>query len=123
GTVPLRIEGQSPSYPKKGTVPLRIEGQSPFLKRRREMANESGQDVVRLATAANPVQAHIWQQALEEEGIRSHVVGDYLDAGLGNITGVSPELWVHRDDLARAVAILRRGQEVSAEDEAEEAES
>jgi hypothetical protein len=64
-------------------------------------------DIVRLAEAANPAQAYVWKQALEEEGIRCRVVGDYLDAGVGDITGIRPEVWVHRDDYDRAHAILR----------------
>jgi hypothetical protein len=82
-------------------------------------------DIVRLTTAPNPPQAHIWQQALEDEGIRCTVVGDYLDAGLGDLAGTSPELWVHRNDLARAEEILRQGQAVAhteAEDEAADEE-
>ena len=51
------------------------------------MNSEDQHDVVRLAAAANPFQAHIWQQALEQEGIRCQVLGDYLDAGLGDIPG------------------------------------
>jgi hypothetical protein len=71
------------------------------------MANESRDDVVPLATASNPAQAHIWQQVLQNEGIQSNVVGDYLDAGLGDIPGMRAELWVHRDDVDRALDILR----------------
>jgi len=63
-------------------------------------------DVVRLALAANPTQAHIWEQALREEGIDCRAVGDYLEAGLGDISGMQPELWVHRQDLERARAVL-----------------
>jgi hypothetical protein len=63
-------------------------------------------DVIRLMEAPNPAQAHIWEQALRNEGIDCKVVGDFLDAGLGDITGVLPEIWVHRDDLARAQAVL-----------------
>ena len=37
----------------------------------------AGDDIVRLSTAANPLQAHIWEQALKEAGIRCKVVGDY----------------------------------------------
>jgi hypothetical protein len=84
---------------------------------------DASDDIVRLATARNPVEAHIWQQALEEEGIRSQVVGDYLDAGVGDLPGVSAELWVHRDDLARAEEILRQGQEAAAEEAEEEPEA
>ena len=79
-------------------------------------------EIVRLTEAANPFQAHIWQQALQHEGIRCQVLGDYLDAGIGDIPGVRAELWCHRDDLARAEEVLRRGKVVSGEDEAGEGE-
>jgi nucleotide-binding universal stress UspA family protein len=69
---------------------------------------EHPHDLVRLAAAANPVLAHIWQQALEQEGIHCQVLGDYLDAGLGDIPGFSAEVWVETADLARAEAILRQ---------------
>ncbi len=65
-------------------------------------------ELVRLAAAANPFQAHIWQQALEQEGIRCQVLGDYLDVGIGNIPGFSAEVWVDTTDLARAEAFLRQ---------------
>jgi nucleotide-binding universal stress UspA family protein len=71
---------------------------------------EDQHDLVRLAAAANPALAHIWQQALEQEGIRCQVLGDYLDAGLGDIPGFSAEVWVEPADLARAEAILRQHQ-------------
>ena len=70
-------------------------------------------DVVRLASAANPAVAHIWQQVLEQEGIRCQVLGDYLDAGFGDIPGLSAEVWVGTADLARAEAILREHQDRS----------
>ena len=66
----------------------------------------SDDDVVRLATASTPFEAHLWQQALEEEDIQCKVVGDYLDAGLGDVPGIRSEIWVHRDDFDRAKAIL-----------------
>ena len=77
-------------------------------------------DVVRLVTASNPQEAHVWQQALAEEGIRAEVVGDYLDSGLGDVPGFRPELWVHRDDAARAEAVLREHQKQHAPDEDED---
>jgi Putative prokaryotic signal transducing protein len=85
-------------------------------------ALNEGDEIVRLATAANPLQAHIWEQALKEAGIRCKVVGDFLDVGIGDIPGLSAELWVHRDDVARAEEILREGQEAAdtgADDESE----
>jgi hypothetical protein len=63
-------------------------------------------EIARLTSAANPFQAHIWQQALQQEGIRCQVLGDYLDAGLGGIPGIGAEVWVEAADLARAEAIL-----------------
>jgi len=63
-------------------------------------------EIARLAAAANPFQAHIWQQALQQEGIRCQVLGDYLDAGIGDIPGMGAEVWVEVADLARAEAIL-----------------
>ena len=82
------------------------------------MPSQDQQNIVRLAAAANPVQAHIWQQALEDEGIRCQVLGDYLDAGIGDIPGMSAEVWVESSDLGRAEAILRRHGS-SSEEEAE----
>jgi hypothetical protein len=80
-------------------------------------------DVVRLTTAANPVEAHILEQALLAEGIRCRVVGDYLGAGFGDVPGVRPEVWVHRDDLAAAEAVLEAGAHKAAEDETNEPEA
>jgi hypothetical protein len=72
------------------------------------MPSEDQHDIVRLAIAANPFQAHIWQQALEQEGIRCQVLGDYLEAGIGDIPGFSAEVWVETADLARAEAVRRQ---------------
>jgi hypothetical protein len=80
-------------------------------------------DIVRLATAANPVEAHIWEQALKAAGISCRVVGDFLDAGIGGISGMQPEVWVHRNDLARAEEVLRQGQEVSEVEPVDESEA
>jgi hypothetical protein len=81
------------------------------------MTSPDPDDIVRLATAGNPAQAHIWQQALEAEGIESRVVGDYLDAGLGDLPGLRAEVWVHRQDLERAQAVLRPGEGAADEPE------
>ena len=70
------------------------------------MSTEPSDDIVRLVSAENSVQAHIWEQALKAEGIRVQVVGDFLEAGFGDLQGITPELWVHRDDVERATAIL-----------------
>src|SRR5205807_369065 len=95
-----------------------------FFARRTKMPSKTLPDrVVRLTTASNPVEAHLLEQALRDEGIKSHVVGDYLDAGVGDVPGLYPEVWVHEDDLARAQEILRRHQASHAEDAAEEPEA
>jgi hypothetical protein len=65
-------------------------------------------EVVRLATAPNPVVAHVWADALQAEGIRARVLGDYLEASLGDLSGTLPEIWVRRGDVPRAEEVLRR---------------
>jgi hypothetical protein len=77
------------------------------------------EDIVCLTTANNPAQAHLYCDALQEEGIRCKVVGDYLDAGLGDVPGIRAEVWVHRDDLERAKAILETHQGQAGRDEEE----
>ena len=72
------------------------------------MPSEDQHDLVRLAAATNSVQAHIWQQGLEEEGIRCRVLGDDLEAGFGDLRGFSAEVWVEAADLVRAEEILRQ---------------
>ncbi len=90
------------------------------------MATEDPDEVVRLLTAPNPAMAHVWQQALAAEGIRAQVVGDYLDAGWGDVPLARSELWVKRKDVARAQDILRQevvgeeGRPPVAEDEEDE---
>jgi hypothetical protein len=63
-------------------------------------------EIIRLFTDLHPAQAHVWCSALEEEGIPAKVVGDYLDAGFGDIQGVRAELWVPAADAQRAQAII-----------------
>jgi hypothetical protein len=88
------------------------------------MSSDAREDIVRLATADNPVQAHIWQQALLDEGIDCHVVGDYLSTGLGDIPGMKAELWVHRDEAERAQAVLEQSRaQATSPDESEETDA
>ena len=72
------------------------------------MEQRNPHDVVRLATAATPVEAHLMEQALRAEGIACKVVGDYLDAGIGDVPGIQAEVWVHKDDLAAATAVIEQ---------------
>jgi putative signal transducing protein len=74
------------------------------------MSTDPSDDIVRLVTAPNPAQAHIWAQGLKQAGVRCRVVGDYLNAGFGDVPGVRAEIWVHRDDVARAEDVLREMQ-------------
>jgi hypothetical protein len=71
------------------------------------MSSQPRDDIVQLATASTPAEAHIWRQVLQEAGIQGEVVGDYLNAGLGDIPGFRAELWVHRDDAEHALEVLR----------------
>jgi hypothetical protein len=95
-----RAVRQRQQIQERGTRPETSEAEPPdeFSLGLNEMA--------RLAEAANPFQAHIWQQALQDEGIRCQVLGDYLEAGIGDIPGMGAEVWVEAADLARAEAIL-----------------
>jgi hypothetical protein len=70
-------------------------------------------EVVRLATANDGLQAELWRQALEAEGIHCRVVG--ADVGvfgdlLGQLGGGGslPEVWVLRPDADRARQVLAR---------------
>lgn len=77
------------------------------------MKLDAQHELLRLVTAANPFQAHVWQQALEREGIHCRVVGDYLDAGIGDVPGMMAEVWVEAADATRAEEILRRHDSVA----------
>jgi len=78
------------------------------------------EDFVHLANARNPVEANIWRQALEEEGISCKVVGDLLEAGIGNVGSVGPEVWVPAKDVEQARAFLAAHHGAAEEPEEEE---
>jgi len=64
--------------------------------------------IVRLANAGTLQEAHTWQAALDAEGIRCRVVGEYLTQGFGvGVPGMYPEVWVYGRDLDRARAVLQ----------------
>jgi hypothetical protein len=86
------------------------------------MKNESQEEIVCVAHATTPTQAHIWQNALEQEGISCEVVGDYLEAGMGGLQSMRAEIWVHRKDLEKAQAILEVEQTPGEEAEEEKEE-
>ena len=76
------------------------------------MSDRPGQEIVRLVTASRPQEAHLWRQALEDEGVRCQVVGEYLGSfGVVYPGHPVPELWVHQEDAERARAVLERLQE------------
>jgi hypothetical protein len=65
------------------------------------------QEIVRLTSASTLQEAHGIRSALEDNGIRCEVVGEYLTVNYGvGVPGMYPEIWVFRDDLDRASAIL-----------------
>jgi hypothetical protein len=74
-------------------------------------------DLVHLASATNPAEAHLWHQALQSEGIRSQAVGDYLEAGIGDVPGIQAEIWVRRQDLERAREVLAAHQAKASDEE------
>jgi hypothetical protein len=63
--------------------------------------------IIRLATAGDPQEAHLWRQALEEAGIGCQVVGEFLGSfGVAPPGHPVPELWVRQADAERARQIL-----------------
>lgn len=75
------------------------------------MSDHHDGEIVRLVTANSPQEAHHWRQALEDEGIRCQVVGEYLGSfGIVPPGYPVPQLWVHRDDAERAKTVLERFQ-------------
>lgn len=75
--------------------------------------------LIRLSTAPNPALAHIWANTLRGQGIHCQVVGDFLDAGLGDISGVQSEIWIRSHDQTRAQEVLERHQTASRDPERE----
>jgi Putative prokaryotic signal transducing protein len=72
------------------------------------MSGSADDRIVRLATASNPQEAALWQEALEAEGIRCRVVGEMLGSfGVVYPGSVQPEIWVFEADVERAEAALR----------------
>jgi hypothetical protein len=65
------------------------------------------ENIVRLATARDPQEAEFWRQALEDEGIRCRVVGEFLGSfGVVPPGHPVPEVWVRQVDAERARQIL-----------------
>jgi len=81
---------------------------------------ETQNDIIRLARARHPMEAHIWKQALETEGIRCQVVGEFLYAGEAGVPDQAVELWVRRSDHDLAKAILDVYQQFANLDDEEE---
>jgi hypothetical protein len=63
-------------------------------------------DVVRVA-AGDMVTIELYKQALTEEGIQAHVLGEALEASFGSAIPQSVELWVHQSDAIRAEQIIQ----------------
>ena len=72
-------------------------------------------EIVRLGSAGTLQEAYAWKDALDAEGIRCRVVGEFLTQGFGvGVPGMYPEVWVYGRDLARARAALQVHQADSA---------
>jgi hypothetical protein len=69
-------------------------------------AAHAGAQVICLITTPNPDQAHVWQNVLRTQGIKSQVVGDFL--GSENISGIQLEIWVRHQDWIGAKRVLRQ---------------
>ncbi|MGF1580290.1 MAG: DUF2007 domain-containing protein [Gemmataceae bacterium] len=88
--------------------------------------NEHADDIVRITHANSAIEANMIKSALENEGIECKVVGDMLEGGLGHVSGMLPEIWVHKADAGRAQQILEdhvaltKTQELDDEDDEDE---
>lgn len=69
--------------------------------------HDSQDEVVKIASG-DLILMEIFQQALQDAGINSHVVGDNLDASLGTAIPNSIELYVKMHDAPQAEKILER---------------
>ena len=83
------------------------------------MADTHDNEIICVAKARHPMEAHIWRQALEAEGLHCEVVGEYLLSGEVG-TPAATELWVHRRNADLARAILQVYQDAAAGAEVEE---
>jgi hypothetical protein len=70
------------------------------------MRSKETHDMVRLASAASPFEAHLWEQSLLEAGIRCQILDDNLRGGVGTVPGLRSEVWVHDNERERAEAVL-----------------
>ena len=86
------------------------------------MSTMGEDEVVRAITTPNYIQAHIWEQALRDAGIRCRVDGDELVTGVG-LPGMPAEIWVHKEDLDRAREILDKLEATHSEETKEDEES
>ena len=69
--------------------------------------NPGEHDVVRVY-AGPVVTVELYQQALKEAGIDSHVVGLDLSGSFGSALASSVELWTKSEDAGRATAVIKR---------------
>jgi hypothetical protein len=68
-----------------------------------------GGKIVELCSAANVIEAYAIRNLLEASGIRSRVVGDFLNNAFGAVPFgevTSPRVWVREEDLERAQQIV-----------------
>jgi hypothetical protein len=83
---------------------------------------EAEQTLVKLVTASGMPEADLWKAVLEAAGIEVHLRSE----AMGSLLGVSSDmlgavdLWVPKDDAARALEVLQ-DERIEAEDDHEEA--
>jgi hypothetical protein len=63
-------------------------------------------DVVKVASGDH-VLIELYRNRLADDGIEAKVLGESLEASFGTAIAGSVELWVHRADAARSVALIR----------------
>ncbi|NBO93337.1 MAG: hypothetical protein EBV06_13655 [Planctomycetia bacterium] len=67
----------------------------------------SDNDIVCLATTSDRSEAYEWRLALEAAGIECQM-GEDLTVYVNNVPWSQADLWVHRANVERALAVLER---------------
>ena len=73
--------------------------------------NEHPDEEIVMVVSGELVRVEMCKAALQDAGIDAKVVGNELDTGLGTALSGSVELWVSKDDEAKAVEVIKTVEE------------
>jgi hypothetical protein len=102
----VHAEGDAPAKSDAGP-----DSEPPLTEEEREADRVLYERLVEVCSAGNIVEADGLCELLEESGIQARVVGEGLGVAAGGLAlgeNVSPRIWVHESDLARAREVIER---------------